>query len=102
MPQSAKTTSRTKAKSPDPEAQEPKAEETVEVAPVEEEAPVEEAAAPPEAPEAPKIPVERLVAQSDAFTGYPQHVLVGALSGDSRTELTPDEARAACATWLGN
>lgn len=59
--------------------------------------------APTQAPEPSpdSIPVERLMRDSDAFTGYPAHVLAGALCGDPRTELTPDEARAACEAWLG-
>lgn len=47
------------------------------------------------------VPVERLMRDAFAFTGYPAHVLAGALSGDDRTTLTPDEARAACEAWLG-
>ena len=58
-----------------------------------------EPSAVPESPD--RIPVERLMRDAVAFTGYPAHVLSGALDGDNRTELTPDEARAAAEAWLG-
>lgn len=73
-----------------------KAEDT---APVEDAAPEGEAAAPPAEPDS--IPVERLLRDAVAFTGYEAHILAGALCDDDREALTPDEARAAAAAWLG-
>ena len=65
------------------------------------EAPAAVAEAPEPEPSPVRIPVERLMCDSDAFTGYPAHILAGALCGDPRTELTPDKARVACEAWLG-
>lgn len=69
-------------------------------------APPVESKGPPE-PEvkedAPKHEVERLLAESVAFTGYPRHVLVGGLHAANlshRANLTVDEAKAAVKKFL--
>lgn len=49
---------------------------------------------------APRYSVTRLMQDSVAFTGYPAHVLAGALHGDDREELTVDAAKKAIETWL--
>jgi hypothetical protein len=53
------------------------------------------------AKEAPKtVPVARLMAESDAYLGYPDHVVAGALSGVNKKDMSIDEAKSLVNKWL--
>jgi hypothetical protein len=56
--------------------------------------------APAEKPQTRKYAPEELLADSRALTGYPTHVLAGALHADEREKLTADNARKLCEDWL--
>lgn len=67
------------------------------------EAKTEPKATPAEKPQPPKvetIAVERLIAESPAFLGYPVHVAAGALSAAKKKTMTVEEAKAAVSKWL--
>jgi hypothetical protein len=49
--------------------------------------------------DAESYPVEYLI-ENPSLVGQPGFVLAGAVSGTNRKNLTIDEARAACDTWL--
>lgn len=43
---------------------------------------------------------ERLVQDADAFTGYPPHIVAGALATSRKQNLSPDETKALVEKWL--
>lgn len=50
--------------------------------------------------EAKTYDVERVVAEAEAFTGHPPHVMAGALAEYGKKTITVDEARALADDWL--
>jgi len=43
---------------------------------------------------------ERLITDADSFTGYPAHVVVGALAGVKKQNLSADETKTLVEKWL--
>ena len=43
---------------------------------------------------------ERLIADADSFTGYPAHVVAGALATAKKQTLSPDETKMLVEKWL--
>jgi hypothetical protein len=49
---------------------------------------------------APAYSQERLLEDAHAFTGYPSHVVAGALASQKKQSLTPDETTTLVEKWL--
>ena len=49
---------------------------------------------------APAYSQERLLEDAHAFTGYPTHVVAGALASQNKQSLTPDETTTLVEKWL--
>jgi hypothetical protein len=44
---------------------------------------------------------DRLIAEADAWVGYPSHVMAGAIAGNRKQKFSVNEAKAACKAYLG-
>lgn len=69
-----------------------------------EEKPVEKEDKKPSAAASEQFPIERILSEDEcyALTGLERHLVVGALDGNKKTQLTIDEVQAAVTKWLAS
>lgn len=69
-----------------------------------EEKPVEKDEKKPSAAASEQFPIERILSEDEcyALTGLERHLVVGALHGNKKTQLTIDEVQTTVAKWLAS